>query len=84
MDKFELGEVLKDIVTGFQGVAMGKTTYFTGCDHYGLCSQNLKDSAPLDWQWFDKTRLVRVEGAEKIMKQPRIPTSGPCPNAPQN
>jgi hypothetical protein len=81
--EFELGEVLKDKVTGFQGVAMGRTEYFTDCSHYGLCSQSLKDGKPMEWEWFDETRLVRVEGAEKVVKEPRTPTSGPHPNAPQ-
>ena len=41
--KFELGEVLKDKITGFTGVVMGRTEYFTDCDHYGLCSQKLRN-----------------------------------------
>ena len=81
--KFELGEILKDKITGFQGVALGRTEYFTECNHYGLQSQVLKGGEPVGWQWFDETRLVCVEGAEKILKEPRTPTSGPEPNAPE-
>jgi len=81
--KFELGEILKDRVTGFGGVVMGRTEYFTDCTHYGLCSQSLKDGKPMDWEWFDETRLVRVKGAKKIERESRVPTSGPEPNAPQ-
>ena len=80
---FELGEVLKDKVTGFKGVVMGRTEYFTDCTHYGLQSQELKDGKPLGWEWFDETRLERVKGAKKITKEHRKPTSGPFPNAPQ-
>jgi len=80
---FELGEVLRDIISGFQGVALGRTDYHTGCTHYGLCPQGLKDGRPIEWQWFDVTRLERVEGVEKIVKTPRTPTGGPFPNAPQ-
>ncbi|MFH0995779.1 MAG: hypothetical protein V1844_09825 [Pseudomonadota bacterium] len=83
MSKFKLGEVLKDKVTGFQGVVMGRTEYFTQCAHYGLCSQTLKDGKPLEWEWIDETRLVRVEGAERVLQESREPTSGPHPNAPQ-
>ena len=82
--KFELGEVLKDKITGFEGVAMGRTEYFTDCTHYGLCSQSLnKDGEPIGWHWFDETRLILVENTEKIAKESRLPTSGPNPNAPQ-
>lgn len=82
--KFELGEILKDKITGFKGVVMGRTEYFTDCDHYGLCSQELKDGKPIDWEWFDDTRLVKV-GGKKIEKEPREKkrTSGPFPAAPQ-
>lgn len=81
--KFELGETLRDKITFFQGVALARTEYFTGCDHYGLCSRELKDNVPMDWQWFDETRLVRVESAAKIEREERKPTSGPQPHAPQ-
>ena len=83
--KFELGEILIDKVTGFKGVAMGRTEYFTDCTHYGLLSQELKDGKPVEWQWFDETRLVKVAGA-RIIKEPReavVGTSGIFPNAPQ-
>ena len=87
MHKFELGEIAKDIVTGFQGVVMVRAEYFTDCTHYGLCPQELKDGKTIDWEWFDETRLVKVEG-QKIEKQPRAEeakkiTSGPFPAGPQ-
>jgi len=66
--KFELGEVLKDKITGFQGVAMARTEYFTDCIHYGLCSQELKDGKPIDWEWIDETRLVQVKVKQKDHK----------------
>lgn len=81
--KFEMGEVLKDKVTGFQGVVMARTEYFTDCTHYGLCSQTLKDGKPIDWEWLDETRLIQVAGAERIVKESRKSTSGLYSNAPQ-
>jgi len=82
---FELGEILKDKITGFKGVVMGRTEYFTDCIHYGLLSQKLSDSGkPIDWQWFDETRLIKVKGVKKVEKEPRKSTSGLYPNAPEN
>jgi len=85
--KFELGEILKDKITGFQGVAMARTEYFTDCTHYGLAAQKVKDDGTVqDWQWFDETRLVKIDGCERIEKEPRCnpqATSGPEANAPQ-
>lgn len=81
--KFELGEILKDKISGFQGVAMARIEYFTDCVHYGLCAQTLIAGKPVEWEYFDETRLVRVYGKKKIEKEYRIPTSGIYPNPPQ-
>ena len=74
MFEFELGEILKDRVSG----------YFTGCVHYGLCSQSLKDNRPIDWEWFDETRLDKVKGKKRVEIGPRskVTTSGVEPCAP--
>jgi len=79
---FELGEVLRDKITGFEGVCLGITHYLTGCTHCGLQAQKLDDKgAPGDWQWFDTTRLESVKGVNDDLKGK---SGGPQPNAPQN
>jgi len=81
--RFDLGLSLKDIVTGFEGIAMGRTQYFTDCNHYGLCSRDLdKDGKPKEWQWFDETRLQETKKI-KVTLNVKKPTSGPHPNAPE-
>lgn len=82
-NKFELGEVLKDKVTGFKGVAMGRTDYYTGCINYGLCPQLLKEEKSIEWEWFDETRLIRMKKGKNVLEEPEIKTSGPHPNSPQ-
>jgi hypothetical protein len=80
--KFELGEVLKDVVTGFEGVVMARTQYYTDCDHYGLLSQKLdKESKPQDYVWFDETRLQKTN-KKPVALHSRKPSSGSFPNAP--
>lgn len=81
--KFEFGEVLKDKISGFEGVVMAKCMYFTDCLHYGLCSQTLKDGIPMEWQYFDETRLIKVKGKKKLEKESRVSTSGVYSNPPQ-
>jgi hypothetical protein len=69
--KFDLGEVLKDKVTGFEGVVLGRSDYFTGCNHYGLCSRKLDSNGKtIDWEWFDETRMVPVRRAKKLVAEP--------------
>ncbi len=74
--KFELGDVLKDKITGFQGVVMVRAEYFTGCAHYGLCSQELKDGRITEWEWIDEIRLVKTE-LERIKPESRWAFKGP-------
>jgi len=82
--KFELGDLLREKVTGFEGVVMAVSYYFTGCNHYGLVSRNLKDGVPVDWQWFDESRLILTEkSVVKYKDEDEKSTSGPMPNAPQ-
>ena len=88
--KYDKGEVLKDIITGYKGVVMEATTYLTGCDTYGLQSKVLdKEGTPRGWQWFDENRLVKTKGktitlTEKIVQIKKLKVKGgPQPNAPQ-
>ena len=88
MFKFEMFDRLKDQVSGFTGVVLGRTEYSTGCRHYGLVAENLqKDGAPSEWQWFDETRLLKVGTKEMegmTAKQSRkLSGGGPSPNPPQ-
>lgn len=77
-----IGDTLEDKITGFIGVAMAKTEYFTGCIHFGLLPRGLKDGKTKEWEWFDSTRLVIVPGTEKVLMQPIKRLGGPAPNAP--
>lgn len=81
--KYELGEVLKDIVTGFEGVAMGRTQYSTGCNHYGLIPQKLTETGiPNEWVWLDETRLIPSKKKGILLGRAK-PASGPAPNPPE-
>lgn len=87
MFKFSLGVELEDAITGYTGIAMGRTEYLTGCNQYGLLNRKPdKDGVPRDWRWFDENRLrptgksVKLPGHEEIEKDP----GGPCPFAPEN
>ena len=79
--KFELGQKVKDVVTGLEGIVTSRTEYLTGCIHCGVQPQNLKDGKPQDPEWIDQSRLIFVdEGIRPIYEVPN--TSGPEQNPP--
>lgn len=78
--KFKLGEILRDKITGFTGVVMGRTEYVTGCIQYGLLPCNLdKDGNMQSWKWLDEIRLKPTGERIEIQKD----DSGPAPAAPE-
>ncbi len=62
MFKFELGQKVKERITGFKGVIVARSQYMTGCNRYGIQSQKLKsDGKPLEWEYFDED-LLEIDG----------------------
>jgi hypothetical protein len=83
MFKFELGQEVKEKVTGYAGVVMSRSEYFTGCLHYGIQSRSLTpDGKTKDWEYFDESRLELI-GNEFVLQVPDESTSGPGRNPPQ-
>jgi hypothetical protein len=95
--RFAIGSILKDEVTGFEGVVMGRTEYITGCLQYALCPRKMtKDGKLPEWHWFDEDRLkntgrklrlpgtpdVRIEIRTLGKVKPSEPIGGPQPTPP--
>lgn len=80
--KYLMGAILKDIITGFEGVVIYRVEHITGCDNYGLQPPGLdKDGNPRESKQFDETRLTVVnEGI--ITLEPKIGPN-PKPGGPQ-
>ena len=80
--KYDLGDELKDNVTGFVGVALAYTRYATGCVHYGLQAKLTKSTEePVEWQWFDQARLA-LKKKKAVKFEIEEPTSGIFPSPP--
>lgn len=56
-----LGDNVRDIITGFTGVAILKQEGLFTCTEYKVQPNTLDDSGrPKDSVWFEETRLVKV------------------------
>lgn len=51
------GQTLRDIVTGFVGIATGRVEYLTGCTQLLLQPKVDEKNSPGEARWFDEDRL---------------------------
>lgn len=70
-----VGDRVRDKVTGFVGIVIGKTTWLNGCNRLGVQPTVLHEGKPIDAVWFDEPQLELVE-AEAVSPGPRS-TGGP-------
>jgi len=69
MSKFAMHEKVKDIITGFVGMIVGRTEWDNGCIRYTVQSPKLdKDGKPLDSQTFDEQNLVSVDSSKVVRR----------------
>ncbi len=74
----KLGSKVKDIITGFEGVAVARTEWLYGCTRIGVDSAELNDGKPVETQWFDEQRLEMTEAQEpKVSKDSSATSGGP-------
>ena len=67
--KFELGEKVKDQITGYSGIIIGRIEYITGCDQYLIVNQKVKsDGERKKGEWFDENRLIKMKGQKFVLK----------------
>ncbi len=59
--KIELGDLVKDPITGFEGVVICCSSWLNNCDTVGLRPQKLHDGKPLDAIFFDVPQLIIIE-----------------------
>lgn len=79
--QMNLGDKVKDQVTGFTGIVIARTTFLHGCVRCGVQSDKLKDGKPMESQWIDEPQLTLVAAA--AVKEGAHGAGGPCPAIPQ-
>ena len=83
--QIELGDLVKDIVTGFQGVATTRSEYINGCVQYYVRPQKLHEGKRIDGCWLDEGQLKVVERAAVTVTatspaRPKSPGGGVRPH----
>jgi hypothetical protein len=65
--EYGLGEIVKDVITGFSGVIIGRCDYLTGCKQYQINPQKLDEKGiPQEALWIDESQV------EKTRKKPLV------------
>ena len=77
MATINLGDKARDTVSGFEGIAIGRTTWLHGCVRVTLQPQGLHDGSPIQSHSFDEPQLVLVE--RDAIKRGDGKTGGPIP-----
>ncbi len=72
--EFELGSIVKDKITGFEGVVTHRSQWLNGCNTYGVQPQELDDGKIAEKGHFDEPQLELVE--EQVF-EPERSTGGP-------
>ena len=82
--KYENGDLLKDKVTGLEGIVMVVAYYSTGCIHYGIQPQKVNaDGSLIDWTWLDESRFFLLNRKAISFSVASDRRSGPMPIGPQ-
>jgi hypothetical protein len=78
-----LGDKVRDQVTGFTGVVIGKARYLTGCNTVGIQAPVDKEGKLIDAQWFDEQRIEALPNTEPLRFVPVVPETVAPPGGPQ-
>lgn len=86
-NRIELGDRVKDGLSGWEGIAAGRYEYLNGCVRIGIAGKD-KDGAPEEYV-FDEQQVVVVQKAAFVpfhMREDeaatRAPTGGPRSTTP--
>lgn len=60
MFKFNLFDSVKDTITGFEGVIVGRTEWLNGRISYSVQPTKLKDNVPQDHVYLDEEQIEFV------------------------
>ena len=73
----KLGSKVRDTLTGFEGIAVGRTEWLFGCARVTIEPDRLtKEGLPIEAQWFDEQRVELVKNLPVEVSADSSATSG--------
>lgn len=72
----QLGNHVRDSLTGFSGVATARTEWLYGCARICIEPRELRDGKPIEAQWFDEQRVEVLSDDEPQVSEDNSATSG--------
>lgn len=59
----KLGDLVMDAISGFSGIATGRSEYLYGCVRILVEPKETKDGRPIAGEWIDEQRLTSTPSA---------------------
>ncbi len=72
----ELGDLVRDRISGYEGIVIGITDWLYGCRRPMVQATALKDGKPVDAQSFDEPQLEIVKRA--VIAAPSVAAPAPA------
>ena len=85
MKTVNLGDKVKDTVSGYEGIVIGKSDFLFGCTRIAVQAVGLHEEKPIESQWFDEPQVELVTpGVVATDSRPKAErTGGPMPSTPK-
>ena len=85
MFEFEMGDLVKDEISGFSGIVVTRIEYLNGCKRYSILARKLEAGKPVE-EWIDEAQLKIIQKAKEPKaikkKDPGGPGNVPTFNIP--
>ncbi|HLZ78847.1 MAG TPA: hypothetical protein VKQ09_05860 [Sphingomonas sp.] len=76
MSRINLGDKVRDRLSGYEGICTAKVEYLTGCDQVGIKMQGHHDGKTYDTHYFDAPFVEMVEAGVVSPVVPRATDAG--------
>lgn len=76
----EMGDRVKDTLSGFTGVVIARSEHMTGCNQLYVLPVSDKDNEVKEGHWFDVERIEKIEAAVIEVKPRLTGCDVPVPN----